>query len=127
VLERHGRTDEGPARREKKITCRSAGGEDDCRRPSSSDACSGRAAGGRFPRRPPPIRSPGRAHERGSLVFISTPRTVVDRAWIFARSFTRATGSKFSVSKVYICYTPSYRGSTRDALTIRILCSCIVE
>jgi hypothetical protein len=64
-----------------------------------------------------PRYTPGRAHERGSLVFISTPGTVVDRAWIFARSFTRATGSKFSVSKVYICYTPSYRGCTRDALT----------
>jgi hypothetical protein len=60
---------------------------------------------------------PGDEHERGWLVFISTLGTVVDWAWMFTRSFTRATGSQFLISIVYIYNTPPFTPSTRDALT----------
>jgi hypothetical protein len=101
---------------ERKFTCWVAGGEEDSVGRAPPMLPSGRLREDDF--QGDLLRSVlQREHERGWVVFISTLGTVVDWAWIFTRPFTRATGSNFLIPIVYICNTPPYRGSTRDALS----------
>jgi hypothetical protein len=58
----------------------------------------------------------GDEHERGWEVFTSTPGTVVDRAWMFTRPFTRAGGSLFSPHDRVHGFARPFPRATGDAL-----------
>jgi hypothetical protein len=61
----------------------------------------------------------GDEHERGWEVFTSTPGTVVDRAWMFTRPFTRAAGSLFSPHDRVYGFARPFPRATGDALRFK--------